>query len=41
MGHAELFLAFLGNANWREGLVIVAVLSVFLGLRLRRAVHGR
>ena len=34
-------LAFLGNVHWREGFLLTAVIAIFLGLRLRKAVHGR
>jgi hypothetical protein len=34
----QLFLAEIG---WRESLLLVAVASVFLGLKLRRRAWGR
>jgi hypothetical protein len=32
---------FLAQVGWRESLVVVIFAAIWLGLRLRRALHGR
>ena len=34
-------IGFLENVSWRESMVLVMVVALFFGLRLRRALHGR
>jgi hypothetical protein len=34
-------LSFLQNLGWRESMILVIVVAVFVGLRLRRALYKR